>query len=125
MTPSDRDPLPDLLLEADHAEQVGDQSAAASKLRTCLELNAGDDVVRLRLGRLLVALSESASARQILTPLDRYEDHQVDAEANRLLAALDESEGALTSAQIRWERALADDIDDPEAHARLRALRQP
>ena len=31
--------------------------------------------------------------------------------------------GALTSAQIRWERTLADDIDDPEARGRLDALR--
>jgi hypothetical protein len=123
----------DLLLEADHAERLGDRSAAASKLRAYLALHAhggdgdgdrdGHGAVRLRLGRLLVALSEPASARQVLAPLDHSEDQALATQANRLLATLDDSEGALTSAQIRWERVLADDIDDPEAHERLRSFR--
>jgi serine/threonine protein kinase len=45
------------------------------------------------------------------------------AEANRLLAELDEAEGALAAAYLRWERVLADDIDDPQARARVSALR--
>jgi hypothetical protein len=113
----------DLLLEADHAERIGDRPAAASGLRAYLSLHAHDDAIRLRLGRLLVALSELSSARQVLAPLDHSEDQALASEANRMLAGLDESEGALTSAQIRWERVLADDVDDPEAHAHLRSLR--
>ena len=38
-------------------------------------------------------------------------------EALRRLAELDEAEGALVAAAERWERILADDIDDPQARA--------
>jgi len=44
-------------------------------------------------------------------------------DANRLLAELDEGEGALARAALRWERLLALDIDDPQARAHLRRLR--
>jgi len=40
-----------------------------------------------------------------------------------LLARLDQGEGLLGEAAFRWERALADDIDDPEALRNLRLLR--
>ena len=42
---------------------------------------------------------------------------------DRFLAELDEADGLLASAAARWERLLADDIDDPEARARLARLR--
>jgi hypothetical protein len=112
----------DLVIEADHAERIGDLPAAVSKLRAHLILCADDDKIRLRLGRLLYAMAEPTSARQVLQPLDRAPDPDVWSHANRLLATIDEAEGALTSAQVRWERSLADDIDDPQARARLRAL---
>ncbi len=112
----------DLVLEAEHAATLGDQSLAASKLRSHLALHPDDGPARLQLGRLLITLAELVSARHVVRPLDHSENDLWAAAANRLLATLDEREGALTSAQIRWERALGDDIDDAEARAHLRAL---
>jgi serine/threonine protein kinase len=124
MTPrSDRNGPRDILIEADKSERIGDLTTAASKLRAHLADHADDDRVRLKLGRLLLALSEPASARQVLQPLDQSPDANLSGQANRLLATMDETEGALTSAQIRWERTLADDIDDPEARGHLQKLR--
>ncbi|HEX2657949.1 MAG TPA: serine/threonine-protein kinase, partial [Polyangia bacterium] len=111
------------LLEANVAEQAGDRITAVVHLRRYLAAHPADRTVRLRLGRLLLALDERTAGRFMLTPLDDPGTPDVAAEACRLLARLDEIEGALTSAELRWERLLADDIDDPEARARLEALR--
>ena len=108
-------------LQAAHAEDSGDLLGAVAALRA--QLAEGDDPgLRLRLGRVLLALGEGVSARQVLSPLDRSTG-EASINANRLLAELDEREGALTSAQVRWERILAVDIDDPQAHAHLGRLR--
>ncbi|MEO5766922.1 MAG: serine/threonine-protein kinase [Polyangia bacterium] len=131
MTPSSSSssspPPAELLLQADLAERSGDRATAASRLRAYLAVQAqarraDDGAVRMRLARLLVALAEPLSARTVLLPLDHLQDGDWAAQANRLLAVLDEGDGALTSAQVRWERALADDIDDVEAQSHLRAL---
>lgn len=112
----------DLLLDADAAEQAGDLGTATAKLRAHLALQPADAAARVRLGRLLIATGEPASARELLAPVDRADGSPSAALANRLLAHLDENEGALAAAQVRWERVLADDIDDAEATAHLRAL---
>jgi serine/threonine-protein kinase len=80
---------------------------------------------RLRYARLLMACGERAAARHELEVLDRggAATDAVAPDANRLLAELDESEGALGRAALRWERLLALDIDDPQARAHLRRLR--
>ncbi|MES1157518.1 MAG: tetratricopeptide repeat protein, partial [Haliangium ochraceum] len=122
-TPGSRAAARDLIADADEAERAGDLSAAASKLRSHLAQRPDDAAVRLRLGRTLLSLGELASARDVVQPLEEQPDTRMAAATNKLLATLDEAEGALTSAQIRWERALADDIDDPEARAHLGALR--
>jgi serine/threonine-protein kinase len=80
---------------------------------------------RLRYARLLMACGERAAARHELEVLDRggAATDAVAPDANRLLAELDEGEGALGRAALRWERLLALDIDDPQARAHLRRLR--
>lgn len=118
----------DRVVEADQAERSGALAEAAATLRSHLENQPGDAPQRLRLARILTTLGEHAAARQILLPLDRDDAREAPSslhwgQANRMLAELDERDGALASAQLRWERALADDIDDPVAEARLQALR--
>ena len=113
------------MLEADRAEQAGDLAAATAALRRHLGASPTDMAARLRYARLLMACGERAAARHELEVLDRG-DAATDAvapDANRLLAELDESEGALGRAALRWERLLALDIDDPQARAHLRRLR--
>jgi tRNA A-37 threonylcarbamoyl transferase component Bud32 len=112
----------DHLLDADAAERAGDLSTATVKLRAHLALAPGDGVARIRLGRLLIATGELTSARAVLGPLDRADGSEPAVQANRMLAHLDETEGAVAAALVRWERLLADDVDDAEAHAHLRAL---
>ncbi len=132
---------PDLLLEADRAEQAGDLATATTALRRYLGTTPSDAPARLRYARLLMACGERASARHELDRLDRYDARYdarssarhdpaaeaagdaIAADANRLLAELDESEGAIARAALRWERLLAIDIDDPQARAHLRRLR--
>ena len=115
----------DLMLEADRAEQTGDLAAATAALRRHLGVSPTDMVARLRYARLLMACGERAAARHELEVLDRggAATDAVAPDANRLLAELDESEGALGRAALRWERLLAIDIDDPQARAHLRRLR--
>jgi len=115
-------PGSDHLAEATHAEQAGDLPAAAAHLRGHLAQHPGDASPRLHLGRLLFALDETKAARAVLAQLDDGHDGEVASRANRLLALMDERDGALTAAEIRWERILATDIDDPEAQRHLRAL---
>lgn len=112
----------DHLLDADAAERAGDLGAATVKLRAHLALVPGDGAARVRLGRLLIATGELPSAREVLGPLDRPDGSEPAVQANRMLAHLDETEGAVAAALVRWERMLADDVDDAEAHAHLRAL---
>jgi len=115
----------DLLLEAERAEQAGDLAAATAALRRHLGSTPGDARSRLRYARLLMACGERAAARHELEALDPPDaaDDAIAADANRLLAELDESDGAPGRAAQRWERLLADDIDDPQARAHLRRLR--
>ena len=112
----------DHLAEATHAEQAGDLPAASMHLRSHLARHPGDAAARLHLGRLLYALDETQAARAVLAQLDDGADSALASHANRLLALMDERDGALTAAEIRWERILATDIDDPEAQRHLRAL---
>ena len=115
----------DPIVEADRAEQAGDYAAATAALRRHLGVAPADVTARLRYARLLVACGERAAARrqlEVLDPSGSVSD-DIAADANRILADLDESEGAIASAAVRWERLLADDIDDPQARAQLRRLR--
>jgi serine/threonine protein kinase len=121
-------PIPDsdLVLEADRAEQAGDAAAAIGHLRRHLGTWPGDAAARLRYGRLLAATGEIGAARHELSALEEAHgsgDDGIASEANRILAGIDEGEGALDAAAQRWERLLADDVDDPQARARLRRLR--
>lgn len=115
-------PSSDHLAEANDAEQAGDLTTAIGHLTSHLRSNPHDATARLRLGRLLFAVDEPKAARPVLLEIDGGSDLELAERANRLLALLDEREGALTSAEIRWERILARDIDDAEARNHLRAL---
>jgi hypothetical protein len=122
--PTRRPPEPDLLLEADRAERTGDLAAAAAALRQYLERQAGDASARLRFARLLAACGEREAARRALAPLDGAAgDGASGVEVHRLYAQLEEADGAILAAADRWERILADDIDDAQARAHLLALR--
>ncbi|HEX3698685.1 MAG TPA: serine/threonine-protein kinase [Polyangia bacterium] len=115
----------DPLRAADRLERHGDLGAAAAALRAHVDGHPDDAPNRLRLGRLLFQTGDAAAARRQLTALDRpgtFADEPA-RQANRTLAELDEAEGQLGRAAVRWERVLADDVDDPQARARLRALR--
>jgi tRNA A-37 threonylcarbamoyl transferase component Bud32 len=116
---------PESVRSADEADGKGDRSAAVSKFRAHLAAHPDDGDVRLKLAELLLELAEPSSARVVLAPLDGVENQAWTKQANRLLALLDEGEGALTAAQMRWERVLADDIDDPQARSHLQALGPP
>ena len=114
------------LAEADRAETAGDLVGAAVALRTHLERHPGDGPTRLRFARLLLDSGERAAAREALIPFDgggAEAGSSVGRQAERALAEIDEAEGALTSAALRWERLLADDIDDAQARAHLARLR--
>jgi tRNA A-37 threonylcarbamoyl transferase component Bud32 len=126
----------DELADADRAERAGDPMGAALALRRHLERHPGDGVARLRFARVLIVAGEHGAARQALAPLEgqlerasrRKEtealpDLPSEREVERALAELDEADGAVASAAARWERLLADDIDDAQARARLARLR--
>ncbi|HEY2901580.1 MAG TPA: serine/threonine-protein kinase, partial [Polyangia bacterium] len=115
----------DPLRAADRLERHGDLGAAAAALRTHVDAHPDDAPNRLRLGRLLFQTGDAVAARRQLAALDfpgTFTDEPA-RQANRTLAELDEAEGQLGRAMVRWERVLADDVDDPQARARLRALR--
>lgn len=114
------------LTEADRAETAGDLVGAAVALRNHLERHPGDGSARLHFARLLLDSGERAAARQALAPLEGAgadPGSPVGRQAERTLAEIDEAEGALASAALRWERLLADNIDDAQARAHLARLR--
>jgi tRNA A-37 threonylcarbamoyl transferase component Bud32 len=126
----------DDLADADRAERAGDPIGAALALRRHLERHAGDGAARLRFARVLIAAGEHAAARQALAPLEAQLESAwarqraetlpglpTEREVERALAELDEADGAVSAAAGRWERLLADDIDDTQARARLTRLR--
>ncbi|HZL19181.1 MAG TPA: serine/threonine-protein kinase, partial [Polyangia bacterium] len=117
---------PRFLAEADRAEAAGDLAGATAALRRHLDRHAEDGPARLRLARLLLSSGERSAARRALAPWDG--DHAnagvpAARRAERMLAEIDEVEGALISAASRWERLLADDIDDAQARTHLARLR--
>jgi serine/threonine protein kinase len=60
----------------------------------------------------------------LLAPLETgVDDDTVRREAVRRLAELDEADGAVIAAAERWEKIIADDIDDPQARTHLALLR--
>ena len=71
----------------------------------------------------LALQGEKAAARSLLLALEA-DRGALGRQATAQLAALDQEEGRLQAAAERWERLLADDIDDPEARARLVQLRR-
>jgi hypothetical protein len=119
------------LVEADRAEAAGDLASTAVALRHHLERHPEDGPARLRFARLLLSSGERSAARRALAPWDGAQvgagvggAHAPAArQAERMLAEIDEAEGALISAALRWERLLADDIDDAQARAHLARLR--
>jgi len=95
------------LAEADRAETAGDLVGAALALRNHLERHPGDGPARLRFARLLLDSGERAAAREALTPFDgagtgAEAGSSVGRQAERTLAEIDEAEGALASAALRW-----------------------
>jgi tRNA A-37 threonylcarbamoyl transferase component Bud32 len=125
----------DDLADADRAERAGDPMGAALALRRHMERHARDGVARLRFARVLIAAGEHGAARQALAPLEAQLEKASkrkgtenllglpsERDVERALAELDEADGALSSAAARWERLLADDIDDAQARARLARL---
>ena len=115
---------PDRLLEeAERAQRAGDFAAAAVALRSHLDTHPDDVRSRLRFATVLIALGEGGRARGLLAPLEAGDDDDVRRESVRRLAELDEAEGAVLAATERWEKILADDIDDPQARTQLALLR--
>ncbi len=111
---------------ADRAEHEGDARGAADALRALVERHADDARARLRYARALLASGHAAAARQTLAPFggpERPAPPGLEADVHRTIARVDEAEGALAAAAERWERVLADDVDDAEALSRLAALR--
>jgi tRNA A-37 threonylcarbamoyl transferase component Bud32 len=103
---------------------MGDFAGAAVALRNHLHVHPDDDRNRLRFAAVLTALGDTDRARGLLAPLEAAtDDDAIRREAVRRLAELDEAEGAVLAAAERWEKILADDIDDPQARTHLAQLR--
>jgi hypothetical protein len=112
------------LEEADRAERAGDHATAAVALRGHVQRHPDDVRSRLRFAAVLMLLGERAAARTALAPIEAAgAEDPIGREALRRLAELDEADGAVIAAAERWERILADDIDDPQARTRLALLR--
>jgi tRNA A-37 threonylcarbamoyl transferase component Bud32 len=120
-----RPPRPDRLLdEAERAQRSGDFAAAAVALRDHLDAHPDDHRSRLRFASVLISLGEGVRARGLLASLETgATEDAVRREAVRRLAELDEADGAVLPAAERWEKILADDIDDPQARTHLALLR--
>ena len=113
-----------LLEEADRAQRSGDFAAAAVALRSHLDEHPDDQPTRLRFATVLIALGDGGRARGLLLPLESgTDDEMIRRDATRRLAELDEAEGAMLAAIERWEKIIADDIDDPQARTHLALLR--
>ena len=80
-------------------------------------------IQRLAQAQQLALQGEPAAARPLLVALEA-DRGVLGRQATAQLAALDQEEGRLQAAAERWERLLADDIDDPQARARLLQLRR-
>src|SRR5262245_1338314 len=103
---------------------MGDFAAAAVALRNHLDVHPEDERSRLRFAAVLMSLGEATRARDLLGPLEADAgDEAIRREAVRRLAELDEAEGAVLAAAERWEKILADDVDDPQARTHLALLR--
>lgn len=113
----------DHVAEARRAERLGDRGRALALWQAHVRTHPHDGEARLAAGRLFLEAGEPATARPLLLALDDPAWGAAAAEANRLLARLDQQEGMIASAVFRWERLLADDIDDPEALRNLGLLR--
>ena len=79
------------------------------------------DEAQLSLALQLQSQGEGSAARAILGELERLEG-KTGRRARAQLAIMDEEDGRLQTAAERWERLLADDMEDPQAHARLAHL---
>jgi tRNA A-37 threonylcarbamoyl transferase component Bud32 len=92
---------------------------------TALELRFAqepdDPNLRLELCEQLLQRGEVAAARKLLLPLGDSQ-HPLAAQAIARLARLDEQEGLIADALVRWERLLADDIDHDLAWAQIARL---
>jgi tRNA A-37 threonylcarbamoyl transferase component Bud32 len=92
---------------------------------SALELRFAQDPddanVRLELFEQLLSRGEPAAARELLQPLSDSQ-HPLAAQATVRLARLDEQEGHIADALVRWEHLLADDIDHDLAWAQLGRL---
>lgn len=87
-----------------------------------------DPAERLRLADELLARGEARAARELLQPLEAGSfpgglASPIRRDALLRLATLDEHEGRPAEARRRWERLLADDIDDDRAWSHLTRLR--
>lgn len=91
-------------------------------LRSYLERHPDDVAAQLRLGCLLVTHGEQTAARTVLERLE-HRDGATGERATAELATLDEVQGHLQAAVMRWERLLANDIDHREARAHITRLR--
>jgi len=112
------------LEEADRAQRSGDFAGAAVALRNHLDDHPDDHRNRLRFASVLISLGERGRARGVLAPLEHGgDDDSIRREAIRRLAEIDEADGAVLAAAERWEKILADDIDDPQARTHLALLR--
>jgi len=120
-----RPPRADRLLDdADRAQRAGDLAAAAVALRGYLDEHPDDQRSRLRFASILISLGEGGRARGVLASLETASDEDaVRRDAVRRLAELDEADGAVLAAAERWEKILADDVDDPQARTHLALLR--
>jgi tRNA A-37 threonylcarbamoyl transferase component Bud32 len=92
---------------------------------TALELRFAQDPddanTRLELFEQLLSRGEPVAARELLLPLS-LSQHPLAAQAIIRLARLDEHEGHIADALVRWERLLADDIDHDLAWSHLTRL---
>jgi hypothetical protein len=92
---------------------------------SALELKFAQDPedanVRLELFEQLLSRGEPAAARELLEPLAESH-HPLAPQATVRLARLDEQEGHVADALVRWERLLADDIDHDLAWAQIARL---
>jgi hypothetical protein len=103
-------------------DRPGGEPSETPPLEEHVARHPEDHVARLRLVDQLVALGEAAAARELLAPLES-DRHPAYADALARLAALDEREGRAPAAAARWERLLADDIENDLAWAHLHRLR--